>query len=377
MTPKKTRNLTFDGKHWGFDFTRKERRTRRGGFLTRQQAEAALSRTKTRKMDEELGLVKPEAQDVLFEKFGEEVIELYSKPNKRSWKRDELSLDSLKRFFKGKPLAAIGPADIEAFKAKRRTEVSDSTTNRELAFLKTIFNLAVTWGRLESSPAAKVRKLKEPPSRERVLSADETRRLLDAAGPDVRPVIITALGTGMRRGEILALAWTDLDFVRGVITIRTSKSGKPRKVPMSGHVAAALGAVPHRGEFVFWNEETKTHIKDVKTGFRAACARAKKNPDDKNDPGITGFRFHDLRHTFASRALEFGADLVSVSKILGHSSITMTAKYLHASGESQRLAVEKAGEFLDPTRQKVDSPPGTVGISAPVNPSVSISTRNN
>jgi len=356
MTPrKKTRNIVFDGRSWGFDFERKGRRYRRRGFVTRQQAEAALVRMKTLKMDEELGLARPEADDVAFDKFGGEVIRLYCRPNKRSWSRDELSLKALNRFFKGKALADIGPADVEGFKAKRRTEVSDSTTNRELAFLKTIFNLAVSWGKLESSPGARVRKLKEPPSRERVATADEIGRLLEAAGADVRPVIITALGTGMRRGEILALKWTDLDFVRGVITVRTSKSGKPRRVPMSGNVAAALGAVPRRGEFVFQNPETSRPIRDVKTGFLAACRRAKKDPGDEKDPGIVGLRFHDLRHTFASRALELGADLVSVSKILGHSSIVMTAKYLHASGESQRLAVEKVAGILDPSRQKADT----------------------
>jgi integrase len=352
MTRKKTRNLTFDGRTWGFDFTRHDRRIRRKGFITRAQAEAALVRTKTLKMDEELGLAKPAADDVAFDKFGAEVIRLYSRPNKRSWSRDELSLKALNRFFKGKALADIGPADVEGFKAKRRTEVSDSTTNRELAFLKTIFNLAVNWGKLEHSPAAKVRKFREPAARERVATPDEIDRLIEAAGPDVRPVIITALGTGMRRGEILALKWTDLDFVRGVITIRTSKSGKPRRVPMSGNVAAALGAVPRRGEHVFQNPETGRPVRDVKTAFLAACRRAKKDPDDEKDPGIVGLRFHDLRHTFASRALELGADLVSVSKILGHSSIVMTAKYLHASGESQRLAVEKVADLLEPTRQR-------------------------
>ena len=136
------------------------------------------------------------------------------------------------------------------------------------------------------------------------MTPDEARRLIEAAGPAFRPVLIVALGTGMRRGEILALKWTDLDLVRGVITVSNSKSGKGRKVPMSGTVAAALGAVPHRGEFVFWNPETKTQIKDVKTAWAAACARAKKNADDEKDRGIVGVRFHDLRHTALTWMLE-------------------------------------------------------------------------
>ena len=354
MKARKDRNLKLVGGKWYVDFRFKKKRYRQFGGYTKEAAKNYLIKFRAELLDVARGFKTPAAEDVLFETFGAEVIELYAKPNKRSWARDELSLTTLKRFFEGKALAAIGPADIEAFKAKRRSEVSDSTTNRELAFLKTLFNLAVAWGKLEQSPAAKVKKFREPASRERILTADETKRLLEAAGPELRPVLVVALGTGMRRGEILALKWTDVDLVRGLISVTTSKSGKGRKVPMSGAVAAALGALPRRGEHVFHNPETGTHVKDVKTGFHAACARAKKNPGDKKDPGITGVRFHDLRHTFASRALELGADIMTVSRILGHSSIMMTAKYLHPTGESMRLAVGKVGEFLDRSGQKAD-----------------------
>lgn len=100
--------------------------------------------------------------------------------------------------------------------------------------------------------------------------------------------------------------------------------------------------------------------RDVKTNFHAACRRAKKDPNDKKDPGITAVRFHDLRHTFASRALELGADIMTVSRILGHGSIMMTAKYLHLSSESMRTAVGKVAEFLDQSGQKADTPSVTV-----------------
>jgi hypothetical protein len=108
------------------------------------------------------GFKRSKGEDVVFEKFGTEFIKLYSRPNKKSWQRDQISLDVLTRFFKGKLLSAIAP---EAFKARRRTEVSDSTTNRELAFLKTLFSKAVEWDRVEKSPAAKVKKFLEPASR--------------------------------------------------------------------------------------------------------------------------------------------------------------------------------------------------------------------
>ena len=307
--------------------------------------------------------------EVLFETHATEYLELYAKQNKRSWTRDETSIDHLKEFFKGRNLSEITPELIEKYRLARRADnVSVSTINRELACLKTIFAKAIEWGKTDTDPARKVKKFREPAGRERILTDDEARRLLNAASTDLRRILITALGTGMRRGEILGLKWTDLDLVRGSITICNSKSGKPRKIPMSGPVAAALGGVPKRGEYVFHNPETGRQIKDVKTAFRAACRRAKKNPEDKKDPGITGLHFHDLRHTALTWMLQGGADIVTVSKIAGHSNIQMTAKYLHETGESMRLAVEKAGEFLEKSREKVETvevpPPLSLAKSA-------------
>ena len=353
---KKTKNLTFDGERWGYDFTKKGKRIRAGGFMTKAQAEVALTRLKIRKMDEALGLVKPASEDVPFEAFADIFLETHSKQSKRSWKSDERSLENLKRAFKGETLASIGPEKVACYRAARKVEaskisklgkpISPASCNRELACLKTLFSKAVEWGRIEVNPAARVKKLKEPPGRETILTEDQARRLIEAASLDFRPVLIVALGTAMRRGEILALRWTDLDLVRGIVTVANSKSGRSRKIPMSGTVAAALGAIAHRGEFVFWNPETKTQIKDVKTAWAAACARAK----------ITGVRFHDCRHTALTWMLRSGADIVSVSKIAGHASIVMTQRYCHASPELQRLAVNKVGEILEPTRQKVDTP---------------------
>ncbi len=381
MSPRKDRNLKFiDGK-WHVDFRFRGKRHRQFGGYTKEQARNTLAKLRSELLDVARGFKKPPVEEVMFADFADEFLELYCKPNKRSWQQDKLTLEGLKAFFKGKTLQSIGPALVERYKAERKVELSKSsgntvspaTVNRALALMKTLFSKAVEWGRLETNPAARVKKLKEPPGRERILTADETRRLLEAASPELRPVIITALGTGMRKGEILALKWTDLDLVRGLITVAISKSGKARRIPMSGAVAAALGSVPRRGEYVFWNLETKTRIKDVKTAFLAACRRARKSPEDKKDPGITGVRFHDLRHTALTWMLQSGADIVSVSKIAGHASIIMTQRYCHESAEKQRLAVEHVGGILDQRGQKADTALGTViGV-----PRVNLSVRDN
>jgi integrase len=337
---KKTRNLAFDGNRWSYDFTHRGRRIRHGGFMNKVQAETAMLREKTRLIDEDLGLVKPKAEAVSFDAFADDFMRLYSKPGKRSWRRDETALAHAREFFNGKMLPDITTRDVEAYKAERAVRVEPGTVNRELMALKTLFTKAIEWGKLEASPAAKVKRFKEPPPRDRILTTDEAQRLLEAADAELRPILEVALGTGMRRGEILALRWADVDLVRGIISVRMSKSGKPRLVPVSGQLAGVLGALKPRGDRVFGQS-----AQAVRWAFKAACAKAK----------IAGFRFHDCRHTFASRALERGADLVSVSRILGHASVVMTARYLHGTTESQRLAVEKVAEFLAPTRQKVDT----------------------
>jgi integrase len=337
MKTKRDRNLKQVGGKWYLDFTFKGRRIRRFGGYTKEQAQVALAKERIDRRDIALGLKRPEAEDVAFEEFADKFLEVYCKQNKRSWDRDDISLGHLKEFFKGQTLAGVGAEKIEAYKAKRRVEVSDTTVNRELACLKTMLNKAVEWGKLDKNPAARVKKFKEPPARERILTREEAGRLIDGASPELRPVLITAIGTGMRRGEILGLRWTDVDLIRGFITLDTSKSGRGRKIPLSGAVAAALGAVPHRGDYVFWNPETRTHIKDVKKGFRTALQAAE----------IKGLRFHDLRHTAASKMVEAGVDLVTVSKILGHASIQMTMRYAHPTPEALRLAVNRLGDFIE------------------------------
>ena len=355
--PEGERNLVYSEGRWYLDFTHKGQRVRKFGGYTKEQAQVALAKERLDRRDIALGLKQPAVEDVDFGAFADQFLELYSKQNKRSWKTDKLTLETLKRFFKGETLGSVTPEKVERYRAARRVEASKNSTlgkpisagtaNRELALLKTLFSKAVEWGRVETNPAARVKHLKEPPARETILTEAQAAQLLESALPEYRPVFVVALGTAMRRGEILSLKWADVDLVRGIITVANSKSGRSRRIPMSGEVAAVLGALPHHGDYVFWNPGTRTRIKDVRKPWAAACKAA----------GISGVRFHDCRHTALTWMLQSGADIVSVSKIAGHASIIMTQRYCHASPEMQRLAVNKVGEILGRTRQKVDSPP--------------------
>lgn len=356
--PKKERNLKYIGGKWYWDFTFGRKRFRGFGGFTKDQARNSLAKVRIEKLDVERGFKKPTGEDISFEKFADEFVELYAKPNKRSWRRDEFSLKSLKAFFPDDTLKTIGQEKIERFKAARQSEVSPATVNLELACLKTLFNKAVEWGRLEINPAARVKKFRVRNARERILDAGEARRLVECAGQQLKPVLVIALNSGMRRNEILSLKWRDVDFARAFILIADSKSGKPRKVPMNSAVHDALKGIPRRpeSEFLFYNPETGTHLKNLSASFAIA----------RKEAGVSGVRFHDLRHTAASKMVEAGVDLVTVSKILGHASIQMTMRYAHPTPENMRLAVEKLAGILDPSRQKVDTPSIPVPSVQPV-----------
>jgi integrase len=338
---------------WRIDFRCKGRRITRIIGPSKRQAEAEAARIKTGLLDDPQGFGRKKP-NVLFEAHAKEFMELYSnEDHKRSWKRDAISIEHLSAFFKGKFLSEITSKTIEKYRLKRKADgVSPSTINRELACLKTCFSKAVEWEKTETNPARTVKKFREPHSRERILTADESRRLIAAASPALRPVLIVALNTGMRRGEILSLRWKDVDFVKGLILIVDSKSGKSRTVPMNALIFETLSAMRRAEGYIFDNPETGTHVLGIRTAFLGACRRA----------GIKGVRFHDLRHTAASRMVESGVDLVTVSKILGHASIQMTMRYAHPTEQNMRQAVGKLGEYFGETGKKAES----VSIPRPV-----------
>lgn len=340
MKISKTKN----GK-WLVDYTSRGQRVRRVIGTSKRQAEEVAATAKADILRGTYHLARAK-EAVPFEAFAREFLELYSKQNKRSWRRDESSLRNLTAFFKGS-LADITGAEIERFKNLRRSQgLAPATVNRELACLKTLFSKAVEWGRLESNPAERVKKFREDNVKERILTDEEARRLLDEASPSLRPALVLALNTGMRKDEILGLRWDDTDTLKGYIYIggADSKSGRARTVPMNGCALEALNSLPKVGEFVFHNPQTKSRIKDIKTAFKSACRRSK----------IKGLTFHALRHTAATRMVEAGVDLVTVSKILGHSSIQMTMRYAHPTPENMKRAVEKLGERFEKSRHKLD-----------------------
>ena len=365
--PKKERNLKLiDGK-WYVDFTFNKKRIRQFGGYTKEQARNTLAKIRIQKLDEKMGYKKPERKSKKFMEFArDEFIENYSKVNKKSWSRDVSSLKALEPYFKEKMIHEVTPKSIEKYKAQRLSgSIAPGTVNRELAFLNTMFKKAVEWDDLDSSPMEKVRNLRVPPHKDRILTRAEIKRLIDISnsreegfhGTHLNPVLIVALNTGMRMSEILKLEWENVYLMKRRIHVEDSKSGRSRDIPMNDLVVEALSVRPHDTKYVFPSPKTDESLKSVKSSFKRACRKAK----------IKGLRFHDLRHTSATIMIEIGVPLVTVSQILGHASIQMTMRYAHPRPEHKRDAIFKLGNYYEESRQKVDTveteQPSTVLLS--------------
>jgi len=185
---------------------------------------------------------------------------------------------------------------------------------------------------MERSPFDKGKSLilKENNKRLRFLTEDEILRLLDECPEYLKRIVVCALNTGMRRGEILNLKW---DQIRnGFIYLRKTKTNEAREIPVNATLEALFKTIRKeqhfKSEYVFTDPQGRK-LNSTKKGFKAALRRA----------GIEDFRFHDLRHTFASHLVMRGASLKEVQEILGHKTMTMTLRYAHLSQEHKKKAV--------------------------------------
>jgi len=223
---------------------------------------------------------------------------------------------------------------LERYRRQRKQDgVSDVTINRELAFLRHLYSMAITWGKAIENPVKKVRLAREDNGRMRILTADEEASLLDHCIPSLKPLVLTALHTGFRTSELLSLTWQDIDFRRRTITVRAAyaKNGESRSVPMNAVLTATLKTVRMTASddgSVFCTPQG-TPYRNFRTAFERAVQQA----------GMTDFTFHDLRHTFASRLVMAGVDLPTVQALLGHKGMAMTLRYTHLSSDHKQRAV--------------------------------------
>ena len=238
--------------------------------------------------------------------------------------------------------------DAETYKTNRARKVRPASVNREMTVLKHMFSKAVEWRLLPTNPFRGVRSLRVPSRIERILGVDEESRLLAACtsvrSRFLRSVLVLALNTGMRRGELLPLKWDQIDLIQGRIRILDAKTNSSkRSIPMNSTVFTLMSELARNKKSQWFFRVTEgqgnnTWISklDLKKGFRKAVELA----------GLPKIRFHDLRHTFATRLVQKNVDLITVQRLLGHVNISMTARYAHSPDSARIAAVKRLDELF-------------------------------
>jgi integrase len=248
-----------------------------------------------------------------------------------------VSLKHLIPYFGETNLTSISPKMISRYKVLRKDEgAAPGSINKELAMLSKAFSLAFKeWEWLKDNPVSRVQREKLDNEIDRWLTDDEEVRLLENCPKWLSEIILFCLHTGLRKSELLSLEWSRVSFSRKTILIQETKNGKPKTLPLN---KVALGVLEQRSKVKSIKNDlvflTRKGTKLCGYNLRRAFKNARKGAKIEN------FRFHDLRHTFATRLAQAGVDLYKISKLLGHKDIKMTQRYAHHCPDSLRDGVE-------------------------------------
>ncbi|NTV72373.1 MAG: site-specific integrase [Azonexaceae bacterium] len=294
-------------------------------FDTKRDAEA-WSRMNETQMDQGIYLDRSEADKTTLG----EILLRYKRevtPLKKSAENENIRIDRLVRdesLCQYKATALTGKLFAE-WRDKRSQQVTGSTVNREIDILSHAINTArKEWGIHIANPVEMIRRPKHNKSRERRLSEDEESKILfelqtKTRNPWIKHVVVFAIETGMRRGEILSLTWSNVDLHRRVARLIDTKNGEGRSVPLTLKATALLEGLPRSID----GRVFATTAEAVKLAFARAVERS----------GIDDLHFHDLRHEGVSRLFEKGLNVMEVASISGHKTLQMLKRYTHLSAD--------------------------------------------
>jgi integrase len=334
------------GVSWVADYFNPEGQRIRKAFALKKDAEAYLGKVLATKKEgryHDVFDIK-KGSLVTFNELADEYVKSYQ--DQKSFANVKCYLvDEYRKVFGNRRLSEISFLDLQKYRNQRKATPAktgkpraDGTINREMSVLRHIFSKAVEWEMLETNPFRKGSGLmvKENNHRLRFLSDAEIEALLKACedlktrAPHLKPIVEVALLTGMRREEMLGLKREQIR--NGFIYLTETKSNKARQIPIHDRLAQVLKELRQRNqlksEYVFCDGQGR-RVYEVRKSFASACRRA----------GIKGFRFHDLRHTFASHLVMKGISLKAVQELLGHSDLKMTMRYAHLSQDHLRDAM--------------------------------------
>jgi integrase len=234
-------------------------------------------------------------------------------------------------------VASIRRVDIQRYITMRSVEVSAYSVQKELNCLKHLLRMAMEWEIIPVNPAQGVKSPRVPAGRIRYLQPGELKAVVEACPKWLRPIVMLAACTGMRRSEMLGLRWLDIDFKNSRVLLPQTKNGEGRIVYLNQLAAAALDSVVTSGKVLPtarpFGEFTAAH---VSVTFSRVLKRV----------GIDDFRFHYLRHTAASWLRMQGADIHTVALLLGHKDLRMATRYQHPSPSFLSEAVNRLDEVF-------------------------------
>ena len=255
-------------------------------------------------------------------------------------KRYKVSSKPLTAFFGKLPLDAVSSGQVEKFKLARASEISPAGTNRDLAALRFLLNLAIRQGHIGRNPVFGIKFLPEGPGCMRVVCHEEQQRYLAAAPPLLRDVALLILETGMRPEEVFRTKRENVHLDRRYVFVPIGKTRFARRnVPLTDAAVEVLaqrlkGA---RGPYLFPNHDDP---------MRPVASVQKQHDVALNGAAIQPrFRLYDLRHTFGSRLAMAGVDLPTLKELMGHSHISTTMRYVHPTPEHKRDAIRKLEHF--------------------------------
>lgn len=267
------------------------------------------------------------------DRFADEVAPGYSP---RSKERYQQIAKHFKNHFGNLLIDEVTPAILSRYKAKRLKTILPTTLRKELWSLSKIFSVAIDeWEICTKNPVKKViRTLSGDNKRTRYFKPGEEQSLYLALPPWLKPIITVALQTGLRQGNILMMTIEEVEVGMDCIVIPKTKNDEPVSIPMTSTVRQimkeAIGIRKHGKGYIFRTADGKPYTSgQVGIAFRRACERA----------GIEDFRFHDLRHEFATSLVRAGVDLYRISRLCGHKDQRMTQRYAHLATDDLRDAI--------------------------------------
>ena len=343
---------------WWIRYTDADGRERREKAGTKSTAKLLYQKRKQQALEGKKLPEKLRARTIRFGELLDDAVEHCKRdqvagPNKRYTCRVELIRVALGSI----SVEVLTPQHVARWmtKAQRENGWKPATVNRYKAYISLSFRLGVENGKCLTNPARLVRRLREDNERVRFLSDGEEVRLRKAIGENFASRIVDleiALNTGIRQSEQYRLTWKNVDLVARRITLRKTKNGSTRHVPLNQTAWTAFQLLwdTSTGDGrVFLNERGNDPLLNPRYWWDAVVAEAK----------LVDFHWHDLRHTFASRCIMAGVDLRTLQQLLGHKTLQMVVRYTHLFQSHELAAVER----LCRTTQEVT---GTrTGTSAP------------